>query len=167
MKTYTTNVQAGAVQRNTNSEDSKRLQTTTLQRRPATTVSVPRAKSKYALRLKTIVSPTRHSRGSPKTLQSMRPSTVVRFQVQPGKLCPMLTSNSKACANLAYAFRYKVDVARRVTACRGSLCQTLGMKIPKGELRLGIFVDVHRNHNTTIYKHWYTCHSISLAMIIQ
>lgn len=52
------------------------------------------------------------------------------------------------------AIGYKADIATRAAACRGGTCVPEKVKITKGELRLGIYVDFDGEHTSTYYKHW-------------
>ncbi|USP78990.1 gfo idh moca family protein [Curvularia clavata] len=58
---------------------------------------------------------------------------------------------------------YKADVASRAAACRGHNCLSEGVKITKGELRLGIYVDFDGEHCSTYYKHWKCMSDYDLA----
>jgi hypothetical protein len=52
--------------------------------------------------------------------------------------------------------RYKVDIAKRAAAgCRNSACPSNGVKIQKGELRLGICIPFDGDHSLWQYKHWF------------
>lgn len=58
---------------------------------------------------------------------------------------------------------YKVDVASRSTAgCRNSDCPDNGVKIQKGELRLGFLVPYDGEHSSWRYKHWKCISKIDL-----
>jgi hypothetical protein len=46
-------------------------------------------------------------------------------------------------------------VATRAAGCRGAACQDTGVKIVKGELRLGLGVPFDGEHSSWQYKHWY------------
>jgi hypothetical protein len=53
------------------------------------------------------------------------------------------------------ALGYKVDITRAASAmCRNAACPRSGVKIPKGELRLGIEVTFDGDHFSWKYKHW-------------
>ncbi|OAL45666.1 glucocorticoid receptor-like (DNA-binding domain) [Pyrenochaeta sp. DS3sAY3a] len=60
---------------------------------------------------------------------------------------------------------YKADVAVRAAACRGPACGSQGIKIAKGELRLGILVPFDGDHGSWMYKHWKCMSDYDLQMI--
>ncbi|KAF2871417.1 hypothetical protein BDV95DRAFT_462473, partial [Massariosphaeria phaeospora] len=52
------------------------------------------------------------------------------------------------------AVGYKVDIASRAAGCRNSACKDKGVKIAKGELRLGIATPFDDDHEIWVYTHW-------------
>ncbi|RII11570.1 hypothetical protein CUC08_Gglean005569 [Alternaria sp. MG1] len=61
---------------------------------------------------------------------------------------------------------YKIDVARRVSACRGGNCLDKNVKITKGELRLGLSIPFDGEHETMVYKHWICMSTYDLEQVL-
>jgi hypothetical protein len=55
---------------------------------------------------------------------------------------------------IANVMGYKVDVASRAAMCRGTACKEQGIKILKGELRLGLVTPFDGEHTSMLFKHW-------------
>jgi hypothetical protein len=64
----------------------------------------------------------------------------------------------------ADSYSYKVDVATRAAGCRSAICQDKGVKIVKGELRLGLGVPFDGEHESWQYKHWYAPAQVSFSI---
>jgi len=62
---------------------------------------------------------------------------------------------------------YKVDVAGRACACRGSDCLSKNVKITKGELRLGLSVPFDGEHESMVYKHWQCMSTFDLEEVVR
>jgi len=62
---------------------------------------------------------------------------------------------------------YKVDVAGRACACRGSDCLSKNVKITKGELRLGLSVPFDGEHESMVYKHWQCMSAFDLEEVVR
>jgi len=61
-----------------------------------------------------------------------------------------------ASGEIRNAVGYKVEKTTRGSAgCRNDVCKGQGIKILKGELRLGIATMWDGEHMTWVYKHWY------------
>jgi hypothetical protein len=66
----------------------------------------------------------------------------------------LIKKGSGHVGEITNATSYKVDVATRCTAmCRNTACKDKGVKIKKGELRLGI-ATMYDGHESWGYKHW-------------
>lgn len=62
---------------------------------------------------------------------------------------------------------YKVDVAGRACACRGSDCLAKNVKITKGELRLGLSIPFDGEHESMVYKHWQCMSAFDLDEVVR
>lgn len=49
---------------------------------------------------------------------------------------------------------FSVSVAKRAAMCRDEDCKSKGVKVTKGQLRLGIVIPYDGEANTVHYKHW-------------